>query len=65
MDVTSNHLDVALPDIDDQGDGEELGKRGEDFGHPVGKSECLWKVLTASIDMRILRQSPYTSCSAL
>lgn len=52
MDVTSNHLDVFLPnargtwgdeDSSDQPDpGEELTKRGEYFGHPVGKSaQCL------------------------
>lgn len=43
MNVTSNHLDVA-PFPEDQRDvnadpGEELSKRGEYFGHPVGKSE--------------------------
>jgi hypothetical protein len=60
MDVTSNHLDVSVPegyaawrtdeteeerearerDIRErEGEvGEELSKRGEQFGHPVGKS---------------------------
>jgi len=43
MNVTSNHLDVA-PFPEDQHDvhadpGEELSKRGEYFGHPVGKSK--------------------------
>jgi DNA-directed RNA polymerase II subunit RPB3 len=42
MNVTSNHLEVQpFPeDQDVQADpGEELSKRGEYFGHPVGKSE--------------------------
>jgi DNA-directed RNA polymerase II subunit RPB3 len=41
MDVTSNHLEFYIPntsDFNNQGDfGEELSKRGETFGHPVGK----------------------------
>lgn len=42
MNVTSNHLEVTpFPeDQDVQADpGEELSKRGQYFGHPVGKSE--------------------------
>ena len=42
MEVTSNHLDVVArggygwkEDVDD---GEEIAKRSENFGHPVGKS---------------------------
>jgi DNA-directed RNA polymerase II subunit RPB3 len=42
MNVTSNHLDI-MPFPEDQEQqtdpGEELSKRGEYFGHPVGKSE--------------------------
>lgn len=39
MEVTSNHLEVVpFPsDEDNQDPGEELSKRGEWFGHPVGK----------------------------
>jgi len=39
MDVTSNHLDVVSPGWSEhEGDaGEELTKRGDQFGHPVGK----------------------------
>lgn len=39
MDVTSNHLDVVIPTwIQYEGEaGEELTKRGDQFGHPVGK----------------------------
>lgn len=42
MEVTSAHLDVIpYPEenIDTQDSGEELSKRGEHFGHPVGKNE--------------------------
>ncbi|KDQ53495.1 hypothetical protein JAAARDRAFT_426464 [Jaapia argillacea MUCL 33604] len=47
MDITSNHLDVIAPNMfdtpDDQGEvgdyGEELTKRVENFGHPVGKGD--------------------------
>lgn len=47
MDITSNHLDVvAIGDsYSNEGDeevgeaGDELQKRTEFFGHPVGKSE--------------------------
>ena len=41
MEVTSAHLDVIpYPEegLDNQDSGEELSKRGEYFGHPVGKS---------------------------
>jgi DNA-directed RNA polymerase II subunit RPB3 len=46
MDVTSHHLDVVPPgtpgtwgdgEEQDHDSGEELSKRGERFGHPVGK----------------------------
>ncbi|KAA1474279.1 RBP11-like subunits of RNA polymerase [Dentipellis sp. KUC8613] len=44
MDITSNHLDVVVPsaggwDEDPIEQGEELSKRTEKFGHPVGKGE--------------------------
>lgn len=44
MHITSNHLEVVpFPDDNDdqqQADpGEELSKRGEYFGHPVGQSK--------------------------
>ena len=42
MDVNSNHLDVVVrggfgwrEEVDD---GEEIARRSENFGHPVGKS---------------------------
>jgi DNA-directed RNA polymerase II subunit RPB3 len=42
MDVTSNHLDVVArggfgwrEEVDD---GDEIARRSETFGHPVGKS---------------------------
>jgi hypothetical protein len=42
MEVTSNHLDVVArggygwrEEVDD---GEEIARRSENFGHPVGKS---------------------------
>jgi DNA-directed RNA polymerase II subunit RPB3 len=42
MEVTSNHLDVVArggygwrEEVDD---GEEIARRSETFGHPVGKS---------------------------
>lgn len=45
MDITSSHLDVVRPEQgsvgwNDEGDGgEELQKRSETFGHPVGKDD--------------------------
>jgi DNA-directed RNA polymerase II subunit RPB3 len=49
MDVTSNHLEVGSHSDDQRdhnpnepNDGEELSKRGEDFGHPVGKRESVY-----------------------
>ncbi|KIM40123.1 hypothetical protein M413DRAFT_73620 [Hebeloma cylindrosporum] len=41
MDITSNHLEVIpFPSEDDGADpGEELSKRGETFGFPVGKNQ--------------------------
>jgi DNA-directed RNA polymerase II subunit RPB3 len=42
MEVTSNHLDIVVPGWSQdqtEGDaGDELTKRGERFGQPVGKS---------------------------
>jgi DNA-directed RNA polymerase II subunit RPB3 len=45
MEITSNHLDIVVPGAwgsdsnQSEGEaGEELTKRGERFGHPVGKS---------------------------
>lgn len=42
MEITSNHLDVVArggyiwrEEVDD---GEEIARRSENFGHPVGKS---------------------------
>jgi hypothetical protein len=40
MEVTSNHLEV-IPYQDEVSSGDELTKRGEDFGQPVGKSMTL------------------------
>lgn len=48
MDVTSHHLEIIPPgtagtwDSDEQSSsesGEEISKRGESFGRPVGKGE--------------------------
>lgn len=49
MDITSNHLDIVPPgthgtwgspdDAQDHDAGEELSKRGERFGQPVGKED--------------------------
>jgi DNA-directed RNA polymerase II subunit RPB3 len=48
MEITSNHLDIVVPgawgqDLNQtEGEaGDELTKRGERFGHPVGKSTSL------------------------
>jgi hypothetical protein len=43
IDITSNHLDIVLQEVTeyDGTDGEELSKRAENFGYPVGKSELL------------------------
>lgn len=45
MEITSNHLErIDLPVTGDEGAvgeaGEELSKRGERFGWPVGKGAC-------------------------
>ena len=41
LDVTSNHLEASAVYGVDVGDaGEELGKRVEGFGLPVGRREC-------------------------
>ena len=58
MDVTSNHLEVGLPPGDhvreiEGNEGEELSKRGEDFGHPVGKRESTYLIPHPKILMRI------------
>jgi DNA-directed RNA polymerase II subunit RPB3 len=57
MDITSNHLDVVArggygwrEEVDD---GEEIARRSENFGHPVGKStsfriSCAFPVLSCS-----------------
>ena len=60
MDITSNHLDIVPPgrsgtwgnpeDVQDHDAGEELSKRGERFGQPVGKGVlkpklCLLRLL--------------------
>jgi DNA-directed RNA polymerase II subunit RPB3 len=55
MDITSNHLDIVPPgtlgtwgspeDVQDHDAGEELSKRGERFGHPVGKGAVKAKIL--------------------
>ncbi|KAJ8587456.1 hypothetical protein M405DRAFT_821574 [Rhizopogon salebrosus TDB-379] len=39
MEVTSNHLEV-IPYQDEVSSGDELTKRGEDFGQPVGKNKA-------------------------
>lgn len=37
MNITSQHLDVVPFELANKGEGgEELTKRGENFGHPVG-----------------------------
>ena len=43
MNITSNHLELAqqLADPYDPEDGEEMSKRVEYFGWPVGKSACI------------------------
>lgn len=53
MDITSNHLDIVPPgasgtwgspeDVQDHDAGEELSKRGERFGQPVGKGMLKFK----------------------
>jgi DNA-directed RNA polymerase II subunit RPB3 len=67
MDITSNHLDIVPPgasdtwgspeDVQDHEAGEELSKRGERFGRPVGKgavkaklSRTLWLKLSPKDD---------------
>ena len=51
MDVTSNMLEVVpttrpgYGGFDDADGGEELAKRVENFGHPVGKSKCCFPPL--------------------
>ena len=44
MNITSNHLELAqqLADPYDPEDGEEMSKRVEYFGWPVGKSACIF-----------------------
>ena len=50
MDITSNHLDVVArggfgwrEEVDD---GEEIARRSETFGHPVGKSASLLALIS-------------------
>ncbi len=52
MDVTSNHLDVVArggfgwrEEVDD---GEEIARRSENFGHPVGKSASQYPLFRRS-----------------
>ena len=65
--VTSDHLEVvAGTSNDDEGEaGDELSKRSEEFGHPVGKGTlCLrgWlKVLNLNIINFHLQAIPTTS----
>jgi hypothetical protein len=46
MEITSNHLEVVPPEIDpnaaEGGDGDEIAKREENFGYPIGKSELIY-----------------------
>lgn len=67
MDVTSHHLDVVPPDAygtwGNEGEagesdpGEEISKRGEFFGHPVGKS---WLIrVSRSIAVMMTMICPY------
>jgi DNA-directed RNA polymerase II subunit RPB3 len=65
MDVTSNHLDIvphgkqgtwgSPDDTQDQDAGEELSKRGERFGQPVGKGVFNLKILLLRIEIAIKR----------
>jgi hypothetical protein len=68
MDITSDHLDVVArggygwrEEVDD---GEEIARRSETFGHPVGKStsfriSCAHTVLNPPIVG--IRRSLYTA----
>lgn len=49
LDVTSNHLEILTNRDQGEGDGDELLKRGEHFGHPVGKSAYLWAIQQISL----------------
>ena len=58
MEVTSNHLDVVArggygwrEEVDD---GEEIARRSENFGHPVGKSAPPFSLLSDSIAFTLL-----------
>lgn len=49
MFVTSNMLEVVpttrpgvFNSFDPEETGEELAKRVENFGHPIGKGMCIW-----------------------
>lgn len=59
MDVTSNHLEVIPPTYTDgETPGDELTKRGEDFGQPVGKSmttlsRCIHVLTLAATQIRL------------
>ena len=63
MDVTSNHLEVVPSDprggfgadsMEQPDNGEELTKRIEHFGHPVGKRmycrALIFRILTDTVD---------------
>ncbi len=59
MEITSNHLDVVArggfgwrEEVDD---GEEIARRSENFGHPVGKSASF--ILNDSHLHRVLKRS--------
>ena len=53
MDITSNHLDIVPAGwSENEGEaGEELSKRGENFGHPVGKGMFIAFVNAVSTDL--------------
>lgn len=65
MDVTSNHLDIVPLEHLDLGEnsgadvGEELSKRSEFFGQPVGKSVLLVASLRfRHTDIRSIQTNP-------
>lgn len=71
MFVTSDMLEVVpttrpgtFSSFDPEETGEELTKRGENFGHPIGKGTCalLWSLLYAPIPAtKTTRTSPQSS----
>lgn len=71
MDVTSAHLDVTGPrqpafgqpaiNWNDNDDGsEELAKRGDNFGHPVGKSAFTHQALLWNYELDLILSSCLT-----